>query len=85
MPTGRCRLDPHAQPTGESTGTSSGASHAPGSLTGGAVLLQNPDGSLQYVMLTGEDQIAVQLSLKAKQAKQAQQEAAGTNFQVWHS
>ena len=55
------------------------ASSAPDSLTGGAVLLQNPDGSLQYVMLTSEDQIAVQLSL---QAKQAQQEAGSILDQV---
>lgn len=62
-----------------STATASTASY---SLTGGAVLLQNPDGSLHYVMLTGEDQIAVQLSLQAKQARQAQREAGSTSDQV---
>ena len=35
-------------------------------LTGGAVMLQNPDGSVQYVVLTSDEQQAVQLSLQAK-------------------
>ena len=62
-----------------STATASTASY---SLTGGAVLLQNPDSSLQYVMLTSEDQIAVQVSLQAKQARQAQREAGSISDQV---
>ncbi|DBA84088.1 hypothetical protein WJX77_008642 [Trebouxia sp. C0004] len=36
-------------------------------LTGGAVLLHNPDGSVQYVVLTSDEQKAVQLSLQARQ------------------
>ena len=64
------------------SGPGSAVGCAPSSLTGGAVLLQNPDGSLQYVVLTSEDEVAVQLSLRAKQAKHAQQEAAGEAPQV---
>lgn len=69
---------------GSSTASGSGSAVgcAPSSLTGGAVLLQNPDGSLQYVMLTSEDEVAVQLSLRAKQAKHAEQEAVGDAHQV---
>lgn len=36
-------------------------------LTGSAVLLHNPDGSMQYVVLTSDEQKAVQLSLQARQ------------------
>lgn len=40
-------------------------------LSGGAVMLQNPDGSVQYVVLTSDEQRAVQLSMQAKRNKEA--------------
>lgn len=40
-------------------------------LSGGAVMLQNPDGSVQYVVLTSDEQRAVQLSIQAKRNKDA--------------
>ena len=43
-------------------------------LTGGAVLLQDPDGSVRYVVLTSEEQQAVQLSLKAQQDERSKQQ-----------
>ena len=49
-------------------------------LTGGAVQLQNPDGSLQYVVLTSDQQQAVQLSLQANREKQAS--TANSSMQV---
>ena len=42
-----------------------------GDLTNGAVMLQNPDGSVQYVVLTSDEQRAVQLSMQAKRNKEA--------------
>ena len=42
-----------------------------GDLTGGAVMLQNPDGSVHYVVLTSDEQRAVQLSMQAKRNKEA--------------
>ena len=41
-------------------------------LTDGAVMLQNPDGSVQYVVLTSDEQRAVQLSMQAKRNKEAE-------------
>ena len=42
-----------------------------GDLTNGAVMLQNPDGSVQYVVLTSDEQRAVQLSMQARHHKEA--------------
>ena len=43
-------------------------------LTSGAVLLQDPDGSVRYVVLTSEEQKAVQLSLRAQQDQSSKQQ-----------
>ena len=64
----------------------SGSIRGPESLAGGAVLLQNPDGSTQYVLLTSEDQIAVQLILQARHDRLAQQAGRAESYQVhWSS
>lgn len=42
-----------------------------GDLTDGVIMLQNPDGSVQYVVLTSDEQRAVQLSMQAKRNKEA--------------
>lgn len=82
--------------TGKGLGVMAGASQqgcsnaesAPGScqmgstdLTGGAVMLQNPDGSVQYVVLTSDEQRAVQLSLQAK-CDQKASTAQNSTYQV---
>ena len=52
-----------------------------GDLTSGAVMLQHPDGSVQYVVLTSDEQRAIQLSMQAKSNKEAG--TAGTSpYQV---
>ncbi len=56
------------------------ADEAGADLTGGAVKLQNPDGSVQYVVLTSDEQKAVQLSLQAQRRKQ--EKATDTSYQV---
>ena len=50
-------------------------------LTSGAVMLQNPDGTVQYVVLTSDEQRAVQLSMQAKRNKEAGT-AEGSAYQV---
>lgn len=52
-----------------------------GDLTNGAVMLENPDGSVQYVVLTSDQQRAVQLSMQAKRNKDADP-AEGSASQV---
>ncbi|KAA6426518.1 MAG: hypothetical protein FRX49_03628 [Trebouxia sp. A1-2] len=51
-------------------------------LTGGAVLLHNPDGSVQYVVLTSDEQKAVQLSLQARQQLSTKGDADVDAYQV---
>ena len=51
-------------------------------LTGGAVLLHNPDGSVQYVVLTTDEQKAVQLSLQARQHQSTKGDADVDAYQV---
>ena len=68
-------------PTGDAT-SSPGTAHA--DLTGGAVLLQNPDDSMQYVMLTTDEQKAVQLSLQAQEAKRCEQLVDTDTYQVMY-
>lgn len=52
-----------------------------GDLMDGAVMLENPDGSVQYVVLTSDQQRAVQLSMQAKRSKNAEL-AEGSASQV---
>lgn len=52
-----------------------------GDLTNGAVMLENPDGSVQYVVLTSDQQRAVQLSMQAKRKKDAKA-AESSAYQV---
>lgn len=51
-------------------------------LTGGAVLLHNPDGSVQYVVLTSDEQKAVQLSLQARQDQSTKGDTDVDAYQV---
>lgn len=51
-------------------------------LTGGAVLLHNPDGSVQYVVLTSDEQKAVQLSLQARRHLNTQGDTDVDAYQV---
>jgi len=51
-------------------------------LTGGAVLLHNPDGSVQYVVLTSDEQKAVQLSLQARQHQSTKGDTDVDAYQV---
>ncbi len=51
-------------------------------LTGGAVLLHNPDGSVQYVVLTTGEQKAVQLSLQARQDQSTKGDPDADAYQV---
>jgi len=51
-------------------------------LTGGAVLLHNPDGSVQYVVLTSDEQKAVQLKMQARQDQSTKGDTDVDAYQV---
>ena len=51
-------------------------------LSGAAVMLQNPDGSVQYVVLTSDEQRAVQLSIQAQRNKEAGTAEATSTYHV---
>ncbi len=52
------------------------------SLAGGAVLLHNPDGSVQYVVLTSDEQKAVQLKMQARQDQSTKGDTDVDAYQV---